>query len=1157
MKKYIYPALAALIFILISCTITPQESQKAELKRAITKISSPVISDIITDHSETSPSITILWEPVDNASFYIVEYETANDYLSGKTTFSEYTTFSNSFTFPSSAFPESSDMRMIFRVRAAYKPSSTRSTIYSSYSEIKEAAVCNNFTITPIIQENVLTLYSSFPKIKSVIENKNIVQPEVKYYDVTDGTETAIESNKLTLSSAETKKIKGVLFVEGEAVTTREITVRTATDYYPGPLTSLSASTNKETVILTWSANAVNKGLEEYDTEMRFYIERREVESSTYFTLKDENGSTIYVEGNIEGGSFSYEDRSAEEGKDYIYRVITQYVLKTDETVIAYEEKKEKSLSSNTAYIADKTVKSFVITPLSGFDGDPVTKGDAVYSVSLDWSSYHDLREGYIYEVTRWDFDMITFVDGTPTDESEEKEKYSVVYSGRGTSSEDVITLTEDENKSSRSYTYFIQIKEEGKSSDNAFVQAKKKDEDGSLVEGIIRTNPSVKEISFISSFSGESNLSDRIELTWAYNEDELNNAGLKTENISIHILKKASSESLYSDIASISGTTSYTDRDVVSGITYSYILVPYYNDETSPYNGKQRAESDQQVYASILNSVENIRATINKSASSILVEWDKVDNANGYVVYTRVKGTSAWSTAGTTTGTTIELSEGLDKGVRYEITVSAVDRAGKTNNNGDVLAEGEILGSVKNLKATGEENIQSSSIILTWDKTENVTAYEIAVYDSKDSSEPIYSETIAASKGTKYVFSSSSEAVTAYSTKHGYALSQAYYFTVTPKVNSIEADESSTKVKGYWVMPPKNITATKASYRDLITISWDKVEDADKYVIYYRKHGSSDDWTYLNNVSNNTMTFDYINSTAKYDFSVSTVINGIESIPQSYFVDNANYGYPLIVPQMVSCADMGNGYFKLSFKEVEGATSYKIIFEENSWELDVSDISTTPLTSISANKAEIDDTGFISYYIARPTPKYKVSFYASVAAKNKNSAISSKNTTSYNGSTVIYESLNESELITIAFNNLNIAFNSADTALEGDWWEESAKTVTVSDGISATTCSETHTTGTAMHGPKKNGSLKLSNYSVYGNTLSGEVTCCVDSHRWGYIDSDNHLYTVSGTITIQLPYKYDEIQVKFDNFYVYKNTGTAVINGRTYTDLSGYTKLL
>lgn len=1165
MKKYIYAVLLALIFIFVSCTITPEESEEPELNIAVTKISSPVISDVITTHSESNPSISVLWEPVDKATFYVFEYESANEYLSGKTTFSEYVTNSNSFTFPSSAFPDSSDTRFVFRVRAAYKPSSTRSIIYSGYSDTEEAAVVNTFTITPIIQDNVLTLYSSFPKIKSVLAGGNIVQPEVKYYDVTDGNETALESNTLTLSSAETRIIKGVLIVDGEEVTTREITVKTATDYYPQRLTSLEASTNKESIILNWSANAVNKGLEEYDTKMRFYIERRERESSTYSTLVDKDGNTIYVEGSIDGGSFSYSDTSAEEGKDYIYRVITQYVLKTDDNEIEYEEKKDKSLESNAAYIADKTVKSFIIAPLSGFDGDPVTKGDADYSVSLDWSSYHELREGYVYEVTRWDFDLITFVDGAPTDSTPEEKKYSVVYSGRDTSAVDNFTLSQEENKSSHSYTYFIQIKKADGSSDNPFTQAKKKDEDGSLVEGIIKTNPSVKEINFIKSFSGESHLSERINLTWEYNEDAIKSAGLDTACVNVHILKKAASESLYSDIATADGT-SYPDTRVESGVTYSYILVPYYSDESSPYYGKQRADSDNQVYASILSDVENVSATINKSSSEILVTWDKTDNAAGYIVYSRVKGTTDWSKAGTTTETKMTLSESFTPGVRYEITVSPVDKNGESRKTETNIVEGEILGPVSNLKATGESDIQSDSIILSWDVTENATSYVITVYDSKESTDSIYSETVLAARGTTYTFSASSEAVKAYSTTRPYALSKEYYFTVSPMVNSVKADESSVRTKGYWVMPPKNITATKASYRDLITISWDKVEGADKYVIYYRKHGSSDDWKYLNNVSSSATSINYLNSTEKCDFTVSTMIDNVEGITQTYFEQDSNYGYPLIAPEMVTCADNGNGFFKLSFKEVTGATSYKIIFEDSSWELNVSDISTTPLTSVSAYKADIDANGLISYYFPRPAVSNKVSFTASVASTNKNAAISSKNTTSYNSATVTYRSLSNDELIRLAFNNLHEIFLAADKKFESDWWRPSQKTATLSNGFTAATCGdETYHPSKLTYTIDNYGYMDLQNYSQYGNIITTHVsssetriTCCAKENiTWGYANSDNKLYRISGTIEIQLPYTHGDVTIKFTDFNVYTNTGTAVINGITYTDLSGYTKLL
>ncbi len=1162
MKKYIFPAAVVLILLLLTaCSVTPESTVEEALTPVVTSIVAPTITSVTSVNDEAKPSITVTWDPVDKADFYVFEYESAVDYLSAEGEFKSYITSSNTFTIPSAAFTNSSDMRFIFKVKAAHKMSSSRSIIYSSDSEIKEAVVLNTFSISPIIQDNVLTIYSTFPKIKSVLTGGNIIQPVIKYYSVDEAATTELESNIITLSSAEKKKIRADLIVEDEVVATREVDIVNAVDYYPSNLLSLNATANeKDAVTLTWEAKSVNAGLEDNSVTMRFYIERKEEKSDRWLTLTDDKGETLYIESSQDGGTFTYSDYSAENGKDYRYRVITQYVMLSGDTEITFDENKDNALVSDRAYIQDREVKSFILTPGKGFSGEPVS-GDATYEVAMKWEAYHTLPEGMEYIVTRWDFDLITFVDGKATDESGTKEKYIEVYRGRDLGISHTFTLTEEENKSAHNYVYYLQIAPVKSSSDNPMTQAKEKDADGNLKDGIIKTNPSIKEVSFISSISatnGDKALSDSIVLNWTYNEESITAAGLDVTKVSVHILKRTSTDATYTDISEgtsgVSGT-SYTDEDVESDNTYNYILKPYYNDSTSPYNGAQSTETDKRATGSLLGSVKEIEATINTSNTSIDVSWSRVKNAHGYVVYYREKDTADWTegavieSADTTVCT---LSSNLTAGTRYIFTVSAVDNNKKAKASESITAEGEILGGVKNLKTTGDSDIKSDSIVLTWDEVENATSYFVSIYDDEGTN--FFNETV---HGTTYTLSATSDIIKAYSTAHEYALSRKYSFTVIPMVGSMKPLSEPTKVTGYWVMPPKNITATKASYRDLITVSWDSVSIADGYVIYYREHGSSDAWQYLNNVSRGTTSFDYLNSSDKYDFSISTVKNNIEGLIQDFFVEDSNYGYALLTPQMLTCTDMGDyKFFKISFKEVEGATSYQIKFEDSSWELNASEISTTALTSIAANKAEINENGLISYYISRPTPKYKLDFTASVAATNGNAEISSKNTTSYNSTTVIYSALSDNDLIRIALYNLNYIFRMVNTQFNSEWWPSSEKTLN-SSGLAASTCHGT--SGFVHYNPEHNGYINLSNYSQFGNIISGNITCYVEAEQTnGYLGDDPLERISSSKITIQLPYKFDDITISYDNYYVYKNTGTAkiTVNGNTY-DLNNYSPLL
>lgn len=1169
MLKYKLPVLPVLIILLfVSCTITPEETEEKELSPVVSEIQSPVISDITVVNDEENPSITVRWEPVDNATYYVFEYESATDYLSGEKDFISRTVHSNSFKIDSTLFTNTSDMRYVFRVKAAYKPSSSRSTIYSKDSEIREAVVVNTFSMSPIIQDNELRVYSSFPKIKSVLKSGNITDPAVRYYSIEDGEAVLLDSNVLTLSSAETKTIRGELVVDGKTVALKEVTVKNSADYYPSHLISLKAGTNEEeSISLTWSAPPVNNGLEDNNPEVRFYIERKEEDKDGWLTL-----SSDYIEGETEGGTYTFSDTTPESGKDYIYRVITQYILIVDGSAVTFDEKKENALESNVAFIRDREVRSFILTPKVGFDGEPA-EGKADYIVYLEWEPYHEMSDDMEYLVTRWDFDSITFVDGTPTDENSGSTKYEVIYRGTNTEYLDSFTLTKDENTHARSYTYFIQlIKKNASSSDNPMTQSKKEDKDGNLIDGIIKTNPRIKEISYISSFSatsGENGLSDRIELSWTYNEDDISSIGLDINKLSVHILKKSSSDTTYQDIFSESTRgvegTSYSDTDVECDTSYSYILLPYYDDEKSGYNGCQSAESDKIAYGSILDSVENITASINESASSINVEWDKVENAEGYAVYSRVKGESGWTEnirIENPDETSASLSTGFIPGTRYEITVSTIDRRGSAKPSDKNRAEGEILGAVKDVKATGESDIRKDSILLTWSEVENATAYIVSVYD--DEGESVFTETLPSKKGTSYTLEAGSAAITEYSTTHSYALSRKYYFTVTPLVGQTTPLVEAEKVSGWWVMPPKNVRATKAEYRDLVIISWDSVPSAAGYKIYRRPYGESGEWTLMaySNELAASFSFKGTETVSLYEYSISTVMGSLESRIQNYFEDDTtwsgykkNVGTPLVNPTNVYGTICSSNTVKVTFTVPAFVESFKI--QSNGTEAQIFSIfSSTTKREGEAGWSSYKD-GIFTCYVTKPLIELNPELEISVKSYNGNAPLETNNT-SFGYSLDIVptpDSINSYEIVNLANSVLKSAMAEVNTAFHNDWWlaldkQQSYQT----QQIKALSCRGLKST------PDDTASITLTEY--YGSStqisVSGEIGVYPDTgynDLAGYLGDDPPLYITSSpggnkTITITLPYTLGTATVTYNNVYVDGSKGSYSVtyNGRTET---------
>ncbi len=1152
------------------CSIAPENVERVELKQNITSISAPSITGIIVNNDASSPSVTVEWTTVDNATYYEFEYYKAQDYLTGagaKTIVTQTT----SCTLTSEYFVSSDDMRYVFRVRAANKNGSNRAILYSSYSSVGEAVVLNSFSVNPIIRNNQLYLYASFPKIKSVLDDDNMVQPVIGYYDgdYTNGETLpqALASSVIPLSSAEEKTITAVLFVDGKEIVRDKIEVTNSVDYYPSALLSLEGTTGQDGYIgLKWKANGINAGLESYNPVLKFYIERREVSdssSSEWTILKNTDGGTLYVTEADSDGTYSCFDRTAEAGKDYQYRVISEYVLTFGENnVVTFDENVDSARLSDICYVADTEVKSFIVTTESGFTGAPVTEGDAEYVVSLKWETYHTLSDDMQFVVTRCDFDQT----GEETSSSE-----PVVFSAGARDCIDIFTLTEEENRKACNFIYYIRIvKKDETEATNSRTAAMKLDGNGNEVEGILTTNPSVRTVRFVSSIDAtrdDAAYSDRIRVSWTLDTEEIEKAGLDISSVYVKVLKKAQGEASYSELdGKIMGKAAGGPDDVVytyddsdslkAGESYSYMLRPYYDDESSQYSGAQAVDSDRQAEGNILKAVSGISASVNTSNAVVCVKWNRVDNAAGYAVCSRKSGSDSWNECAVISDPeTVEYNvEGLEAGVSYEFAVTVVDKYGNSAPVTDdtVTAPGSVLGTVTP-RVSGPTGLDADSIFLEWDEVENATGYTVTVYD--DSGRQIFSELVTGK--TSFVLSADSEIISAFAETEGYALSRKYSFSVTPKVGSVTPLSSSPVVEGYWLMPPKNVTATRAAYRDLITISWDAVPGATGYVVYSRDHGTDGEWEYLDVVSGGTTSYDYLTSTQKLDFTVSTLSGSLEGPVQDYFESGSNYGYALSVPQRLTGSDVGSGLFKLSFRAVEGATDYVFYTEGSEFAtLSVSDISTTRLTSYSAGSAELSEDGIVSYYFTRPAVKARVIISFGVAARNSNSVISSKNTTSSATTNVMYASLSDDEIVSIAFNNLRPVFTLVDGSFDREWWPSSQKTLSES-GLEASSCHGT--TDFIKYNPANNGYINLTNYASYENTISGKISCYVEKDQTGGYLGDDPLERVTTTedIVIQLPGKYEDIVVSFSDYRVDNTSGTVTVNGKTVDLSSIKTKLL
>ena len=1157
--KYVFYLLCLMtILLLCSCSISPEIENKADLNPATTKIKTPKKVVVINHNSVSDPSIEISWDPVDKATFYEVEYQSATDYQSGKD-MKSFLTNVNSFSIKSDSFTNPADMRFVFRVKAGMENSIGK--IYSDPTDLKEGAIINSLNVSPVIDDNKLRLYSDYPKNRSVLTDELIIKPTIKYYDGDFTAENAIldeskilnvdSSNYITLASAENKIITAVLLVGQNEVLRKKVEAPNLPDYIPPALEELTASTNEEGAItLNWKAKEINAGLPE-DTTLKFEIWRKESTEKKYIPLKDgdnnlliDSKDTNYLQ---EDGSFKYVDNSISLNKDYDYTVVSYYYSTVNKNEVIYAERNEGRKELTNVYAFYTVPKSFTVEKKSGFDSVK-EKGEASYSVNLKWENYHDLPENASIKITR-----SLAIDGNQAEDNPTVNKVvydnsSENYDPKKTTIEDTLTLSEQENRKEVTYTYYIQ-----------YVLADTPLGESTMVKysdnsnGLLKTLPSVKQVNFIvkdsfTATSGADAYSNKVQLSWIINKEEIKAAGLNLDKVKIKVLR--SDGSGFNEIGSNEiNKASFDDINVEKGKEYSYIIQPYYEDQSSPYFGNQAASNS--VVGSSLPEVKDITASINKSNNSIELTWSTVENASSYDVYYKKHDTTDAFTKYEKVGdegvsitdstAKMTISNNLEKGVKYDIAIAVVDKyePSTATSISSQVTVGSILGVITPT-VTGGETAKAKEIAISWEPVENAKFYTVKILsDETENAVEVKSERV---NETEYTFSTSDLQA---DVTFDYPLSRPYYVQVIPSVGSVTPLDESPKVAGNWIMPPKNITATKASYRDLITVSWDAVDGATGYTIYRKTHGTDDDWEYLDNVSSSTLSYDnYVNtSDSPYDYSVSSSVNGEVGIEQNFFINNSNYGYILYPPKNLTSGDMGNGFFKFSWKKVEGATHYIIKFnDENIGEISTVDIEKAPesLQEITNKSIELTKNGIINFYLARPEVKHSVDIPFTVAAKNENAEISTKNTTTPVGTTVRYSNITDSEIVNLVAYNLNDIFSQINNSFDKEWWPASRKQMSDSS-LDASTC--WGTSGFVIYNPKNNGYINLNNYQINYNFISGNITCMVSQDQGSGYLGDDPLERINTTndLLIQLPGKYDDIHVSFSNYYIDNKSGGTI----------------
>ena len=289
----------------------------------------------------------------------------------------------------------------------------------------------------------------------------------------------------------------------------------------------------------------------------------------------------------------------------------------------------------------------------------------------------------------------------------------------------------------------------------------------------------------------------------------------------------------------------SYTDQDLKAGTKYQYGIKTY-----KTVNGKTQYSTGYGTVETATNPAKLTGLTVTaRYPDYIKLKWNKVDGADAYYVYYRVKGTDTWTRASTTK--TSHTFKNLQPGVEYEFAAKGYIKAGGKVYNGTY----PVITSKtsKDLAEVSGFHAESTfdTVTLYWNPVANADGY--MVYRQKQNSTTL--EFQGRTSATSYV-----DADRASGTVYTYAV-KAYkmedgveYYGYYPSLTI------ATKLEKLTGLTADNMGGTTAS------LSWDAVNGADGYYVYYREAGTK---TWLRKSTTNlNYTFTGLQPNTDYEFA-------------------------------------------------------------------------------------------------------------------------------------------------------------------------------------------------------------------------------------------------------------------------------------------------
>ena len=335
----------------------------------------------------------------------------------------------------------------------------------------------------------------------------------------------------------------------------------------------------------------------------------------------------------------------------------------------------------------------------------------------------------------------------------------------------------------------------------------------------------------------------------------------------------------------------------LTNGSRYGFAVKAYVNGAWTDVT------SSDMVYASPEGADKPVITSAEAGDKSVKLTWDGVDTAEKYAVYYKLDG--RWTCYGYTTDLAMNVT-GLTNGSSYGFAVKAYVNGAWTGVASSDIVYVSPKGADKPFITSAEAG--DRSVKLTWSGVDSAERYGVYYYIGGKWSFAGYTteltyEVSGLANGSRYGF-----AVKAYVNGAWTAVTSADMVYAQPAGSTVTSDKPV-------------ITSAEAGDRS-VKLTWDGVDTAEKYAVYYKLDGR---WTCYGYTTDLAMNVTGLTNGSSYGFAVKAYVNGAwTGVASSDIVYVSPKGAD---KPFITSAEAGDRSVKLTWSGVDSAERYGVYY--------------------------------------------------------------------------------------------------------------------------------------------------------------------------------------------------------------------------------------